>query len=605
MFIEKMKHILFLIFGMMLCLSTFAQKLSVESFSLSATDISAQTQQRKDLNDEPCALVKVQFVGDILDVEGNVIKPLVKKGNETWAYMTHGSQQMKVLTKDYLPIMVDFSNYGISQVEKNKTYVLVLTKPVGGAEPVDAGGNFYALSVQPKNAVVTIDGVLQPSSSDGEYSAMLPYGTHTYKVEAGGYISKSGSFVVSSGDMTPVSVSLLSAMASVSITCPTPAVSLYVDKKAVGNSPWSGSLKEGMHLVEVRKSGYRSQQKTIQLAQQQKLDVTFGELVAIQGNLSVNYKPFGADVYVDGKKLGQSPRVFNGLLVGNHQVEVRKDGYATDRKTISISEGQTASITGTLASNAVASSNTSGYSSSSSSMASGSNAISIPVKDGISIDMVKVEAGTFMMGATSEMKDPYSDEKPVHQVTLTNDYYMGKYEVTQALWQAVMGSNPSNFKGDNLPVETVNWNDCQEFISKLNSLTGRKFRLPTEAEWEYAARGGKKSRGYQYSGSRKISDVAWYEGNSRSKTHPVGRKQANELGIYDMSGNVWEWCSDWYGSYSSSSQTNPMGSDSGAKRVRRGGSWCYIARICRSSYRYGDAPDCRGLYLGLRLALSE
>ena len=333
--------------------------------------------------------------------------------------------------------------------------------------------------------------------------------------------------------------------------------------------------------------------------------MTFGELVAIQGNLSVNYKPFGADVYVDGKKLGQSPRVFNGLLVGNHQVEVRKDGYATDRKTISISEGQTASITGTLASNAVASSNTSGYSSSSSSMASGSNAISIPVKDGISIDMVKVEAGTFMMGATSEMKDPYSDEKPVHQVTLTNDYYMGKYEVTQALWQAVMGSNPSNFKGDNLPVETVNWNDCQEFISKLNSLTGRKFRLPTEAEWEYAARGGKKSRGYQYSGSRKISDVAWYEGNSRSKTHPVGRKQANELGIYDMSGNVWEWCSDWYGSYSSSSQTNPMGSDSGAKRVRRGGSWCYIARICRSSYRYGDAPDCRGLYLGLRLALSE
>ena len=601
------RQILFLILSLLLSSCASAQKLAVESFSLAATDISVQTQPRKDLNDEPCALVKVQFVGDILDVEGNVIKPLVKKGNETWAYMTHGSQQMKVLTKDYLPIMVDFSNYGISQVEKNKTYVLVLIKPVGGAEPVDAGGNFYALSVQPKNAVVTIDGVLQPSSSDGEYSAMLPYGTHTYKVEAGGYISKSGSFSVSSGDMTPISVSLLSAMASVSITCPTPAVSLYVDKKAVGNSPWSGSLKEGMHLLEARKSGYRSQQKTIQLAQQQKLDVTFGELVAIQGNLSVNYKPFGADVYVDGKKLGQSPRVFNGLLVGNHQVEVRKDGYATDRKTVAISEGQTANITGTLASNAVASSssNTSGYSSGSSSMASGSNAISIPVKNGISIEMVKVEAGTFMMGATSEMKDPYSDEKPVHQVTLTNDYYMGKYEVTQALWQAVMGSNPSNFKGDNLPVEKVSWNDCQEFISKLNSLTGRKFRLPTEAEWEYAARGGKKSRGYQYSGSRKISDVAWYDRNSGSKTHPVGTKQANELGIYDMSGNVWEWCSDWYGSYSSSSQTNPTGSDSGTNRVRRGGSWCYIARICRSSYRYGDAPDLRRLYLGLRLALSE
>ena len=602
-----MKHFLFFILSVSFALGTFAQELKIKSCTLASTDVTASSLENIRMDDvgNPCALVKILLLDGISKVQGNVIGDIKEYSSEKWVYLSKGTKEIRIIPMHYKPLRVYFPDFGIDGVESKRTYVLDLVIQNMGAEPVDAGGNFYALSVQPKNAVVTIDGVLQPSSSDGEYSAMLPYGTHTYKVEAGGYISKSGSFVVSSGDMTPVSVSLLSAMASVSITCPTPAVSLYVDKKAVGNSPWSGSLKEGMHLVEVRKSGYRSQQKTIQLAQQQKLDVTFGELVAIQGNLSVNYKPFGADVYVDGKKLGQSPRVFNGLLVGNHQVEVRKDGYATDRKTISISEGQTASITGTLASNAVASSNTSGYSSSSSSMASGSNAISIPVKDGISIDMVKVEAGTFMMGATSEMKDPYSDEKPVHQVTLTNDYYMGKYEVTQALWQAVMGSNPSNFKGDNLPVETVNWNDCQEFISKLNSLTGRKFRLPTEAEWEYAARGGKKSRGYQYSGSRKISDVAWYEGNSRSKTHPVGRKQANELGIYDMSGNVWEWCSDWYGSYSSSSQTNPMGSDSGAKRVRRGGSWCYIARICRSSYRYGDAPDCRGLYLGLRLALSE
>ena len=602
-----MKHFLFFILSVSFALGTFAQELKIKSCTLASTDVTASSLENIRMDDvgNPCALVKILLLDGISKVQGNVIGDIKEYSSEKWVYLSKGTKEIRIIPMHYKPLRVYFPDLGIDGVESKRTYVLDLVIQNMGAEPVDAGGNFYALSVQPKNAVVTIDGVLQPSSSDGEYSAMLPYGTHTYKVEAGGYISKSGSFVVSSGDMTPVSVSLLSAMASVSITCPTPAVSLYVDKKAVGNSPWSGSLKEGMHLVEVRKSGYRSQQKTIQLAQQQKLDVTFGELVAIQGNLSVNYKPFGADVYVDGKKLGQSPRVFNGLLVGNHQVEVRKDGYATDRKTISISEGQTASITGTLASNAVASSNTSGYSSSSSSMASGSNAISIPVKDGISIDMVKVEAGTFMMGATSEMKDPYSDEKPVHQVTLTNDYYMGKYEVTQALWQAVMGSNPSNFKGDNLPVETVNWNDCQEFISKLNSLTGRKFRLPTEAEWEYAARGGKKSRGYQYSGSRKISDVAWYEGNSRSKTHPVGRKQANELGIYDMSGNVWEWCSDWYSSYSSSSQTNPTGSDSGAKRVRRGGSWCYIARICRSSYRYGDAPDCRGRYLGLRLALSE
>ena len=604
-----MKHFLFLILSVSFALGTFAQELKIKSCTLASTDVTASSLENIRMDDvgNPCALVKILLLDGISKVQGNVIGDIKEYSSEKWVYLSKGTKEIRIIPMHYKPLRVYFPDFGIDGVESKRTYVLDLVIHNMGADPVDAGGNFYALSVQPKNAVVTIDGIQQNVSTDGEYSAMLPYGTHTYKVEAGGYISKSGSFSVSSGDMTPISVSLLSAMASISITCPTPAVSLYVDKKAVGNSPWSGSLKEGMHLLEIRKSGYRSQQKTIQLAQQQKLDVTFGELVAIQGNLSVNYKPFGADVYVDGKKLGQSPRVFNGLLVGNHQVEVRKDGYATDRKSVSISEGQTASISGTLASNAVASasSNTSGYSSGSSSVASGSNAISIPVKDGISIDMVKVEAGTFMMGATSEMKHPEDWEKPLHQVILTNDYYMGKYEVTQALWEAVMGSNPSYFKGDNLPVEKVSWNDCQEFISKLNSMTGRKFRLPTEAEWEYAARGGKKSRSYQYSGSSNISDVAWYKDNSANKTHPVGTKQANELGIYDMCGNVYEWCQDWYGSYSSSSQTNPTGSDSGANRVLRGGSWNVIAGYCRSSYRLYCTPFSRSHYLGLRLVLSE
>ena len=597
----KKSLFLFLLFALQ-TIAVFSQKLQVEFFKIAENDISAQTQSRKDLNDRNCALVKVQFVGAISEVEGNVVKPLVSHGNETWVYMPQGSRQLKLLTQSYLPVMVTFADYGVEKLESNRTYVLVLVKPNGQNDPVDAGGNFYAISVQPKDAKVTVDGVLQESSSDGEYSAMLPYGTHTYKVEAGGYISKSGSFSVSSGDMPPISVSLVSALATVSVTCPTPAVLLYVDKKSVGNAPWSGNLKEGMHLLEAKKNGYRSQQKTIRLSQQQKLDVAFGELVAIQGNLSVNYKPFGADVYVDGKKLGQSPRVFDGLLVGDHQIEVRKNGYTTDKKSVTISEGQTASISGTLSLNTVSSSN--GYISNSS-LASGGNTISIHVKKGISIEMVKVKAGTFMMGATSERQNPDKYEKPVHQVTLTHDYYMGKYEVSQALWQAVMGSNPSEFKGDDLPVDQVSWNDSQEFISKLNSMTGRKFRLPTEAEWEYAARGGKKSRGYQYSGSSTVSDVSWYGENSGSKTHPVGTKQANELGIYDMSGNVFEWCQDWYGSYESSSQTNPTGANSGSDRVCRGGCWFLNAWYCRSSCRNCGTPDSCSSFLGLRLVLSE
>lgn len=223
--------------------------------------------------------------------------------------------------------------------------------------------------------------------------------------------------------------------------------------------------------------------------------------------------------------------------------------------------------------------------------------------NGVSFDMMKVEAGTFTMGATSEMKDPSDIEKPTHQVTLTNDYYIGKTEVTQALWRAVMGNNPSEFKGDNLPVESVSWNDCQKFISKLNSMTGQNFRLPTEAEWEFAARGGNYSNHYQYSGSNKLGDVAWYDGNSGSKTHAVATKQPNELGLYDMNGNVCEWCSDWLDDYSSSSQTNPTGPSSNYYRVLRGGSRYNDAMACRSSYRFGSEPDFSLSAHGLRLVL--
>ena len=229
----------------------------------------------------------------------------------------------------------------------------------------------------------------------------------------------------------------------------------------------------------------------------------------------------------------------------------------------------------------------------------------IPITvNGVTFNMIKVEGGTFTMGATSEMTEPWDDEKPTHKVTLSS-YYIGETEVTQALWKAVMGSNPSFFKGDDLPVEEVSWDDCQDFILKLNSITKRSFRLPTEAEWEFAARGGNKSKHTQYSGSGNIGEVAWYDGNSGRKTHPVKTKKANELGIYDMSGNVWEWCQDWYGSYSNGAQDNPTGPNSGTYRVYRGGSWDLIARYCRSSNRNGYTPGSSLSYLGLRLVLSE
>ena len=235
--------------------------------------------------------------------------------------------------------------------------------------------------------------------------------------------------------------------------------------------------------------------------------------------------------------------------------------------------------------------------------------VSIITVNGVAFNMVKVAGGTFQMGATSEQGSAAeSNEKPVHQVTLS-DYYIGETEVTQELWQAVMGSNPSFHTGSwQLPVEEVSWNDCQTFITKLNALTGMNFRLPTEAEWEFAARGGNSSQGYICSGSDYIGVVAWFGYNSNCKPHEVGTKAPNELGLYDMSGNVQEWCQDWYGSYSSSAQTNPTGPSTGSYRVNRGGSWndgydLDDLRICRVSDRSYDSPDDRYGDLGLRLAL--
>ena len=173
--------------------------------------------------------------------------------------------------------------------------------------------------------------------------------------------------------------------------------------------------------------------------------------------------------------------------------------------------------------------------------------------------------------------------------------------MTQAQWRTITGKNPSRFTGDNNPVEQVSWNEAQEFCKKLSELTGKKYRLPTEAEWEYAARGGKKSKGYKYSGSNTIEDVAWYYSTSKNNTYSVGQKQPNELGIYDMSGNVWEWCSDRFGSYTSSPQTNPKGATSGSDRVFRGGSWSSSAEFCRVAFRITRFPDYRQFILGLRL----
>lgn len=229
--------------------------------------------------------------------------------------------------------------------------------------------------------------------------------------------------------------------------------------------------------------------------------------------------------------------------------------------------------------------------------------ITIPGTD-VTFKMVHVEGGTFMMGASEGDKEAWDNEKPAHQVTLS-DFYIGETQVTQALWQAVMGENPSRFKGNpNCPVEKVSWKDSQAFIKVLNKLTGKSFRLPTEAQWEFAARGGNKSKGYKYAGSDDINKVAWYEDNSKDMTHPVAQKDANELGLYDMTGNVYEWCQDRFDDYTGIAQIDPEVTKKVSDRVRRGGGWGSSGAMrCRVSSRNGSDPTYTSFALGLRLAI--
>lgn len=301
----------------------------------------------------------------------------------------------------------------------------------------------------------------------------------------------------------------------------------------------------------------------------------------------------GDKIFVDDNYVGTSPLITN-LSFGEHNVKVERNGE-TVNKTVNISKigGDTEVWLVFVECQTF-------------------------IVNGVSFDMVLVNGGTFTMGATSEQKLYCGkDEKPAHSVTLS-DYYIGKFEVTQELWQAVMGTTvrqqcdkantswKKSVEGNNYPMYYISWNECQEFITRLNRMTGKNFRLPTEAEWEYAARGGNMSRGYKYSGSTNIGKVGWFTDNSENSAHQVGTKAPNELGIYDMSGNVREWCQDWYGSYSSDDQTiqvNPLGPSSGSHRVIRGGSWGKDFGYCRVSYRSNALPDTRGNLLGFRLAL--
>lgn len=472
-------------------------------------------------------------------------------------------------------------------------------------------------------------------------------GSHSLRLQAPQYAVERRNVSVADGQTANVAVTLAARFAEITVQAPQGAV-VTVDGDRKGSGTLSWRQGEGLCDIVVSMAGHRDARR--------QLEVVAGRAQTVQltpqpiyGSASVDSDPMDAEIWIDGKQYGVTPNVVERLLVGSHTLVLKKSGCADLQQQFSVEEGKEASLSvklpagrsvqftsekpgmqiivdgkklGTTPLTAVV-----GIGHHSVSAMRGGDIIDVRDLDitsagapltmafrdfnhtftvnGVQFTMVEVGGGTFTMGATSEQgSDAWDEEKPAHEVTLS-DYYIGQTEVTQALWEAVMGSNPSDSKGGNLPVERVSWDDCQVFIQKLNQLTGKQFRLPTEAEWEYAARGGRKSRGYKYAGGNNIDSVAWCDGNSGNETHPVATKQANELGIYDMSGNVLEWCSDWCGDYTSSSQSDPQGSSSGSFRVIRGGCYYNFARNCRVSYRISNTLDYRCGYLGLRLSCNR
>ncbi|MCX8481551.1 MAG: SUMF1/EgtB/PvdO family nonheme iron enzyme, partial [Sediminibacterium sp.] len=414
-------------------------------------------------------------------------------------------------------------------------------------------------------------------------------------------------------------------------------------------------LMEGDYQVEIKKQGYNNLKKNITVLDEQTTKIN--ETLINTQKIKIETQPNGAIILLNNTIIGISPLEYNFSLNTNYTLTAKKTDYEEYTQTLNINEntnniniqlkattkkikietqpdGATILLNNTiigispleidlkLNTTYTLTAKKTDYEDYTQTLNIDENSENLNIQlksknkifdDIIESEMVYVEGGTFTMGCTTEQGTACRDDgKPAHVVTLSS-FYMGKYEVTQALWYKVMGNNPSDFKDcDDCPVENVSWYDCQKFITKLNKLTGKQYRLPTEAEWEYVARGGNKSKGYKYSGSDNLDAVAWYHDNSGNKTHRVGTKQANELGIFDMSGNVEEWCNDWFNLYNSSDAINPTGPrrklsnrGSEAGRILRGGYFSEIRfndDISLSvSNRETYVPSLTFQFLGFRL----
>ena len=588
--------LLMMVFGLL----THAQEISVKSFRALPTDMTASSLEGKriDQNGQVAALIKVMTTETGFVFEGGTlgIVDTQQRVGEIWVWVPRASRKITILHQK-LGGLREY-RYPV-EIESERTYEMVLaTATIETIVKEEVRMQYLAFQITPPNAVLMVNEELWEVGADGTAMKFVDFGTYNYRVQAPNYHPDAGKVVVDNPKQAHrVTVDLKPDFVQVTLKVDADA-EIWVNDEKKGTRSWTGPLGKGSYKIECKQAGYESTVTTQKItAEMDGQTITLPAPRPVYGSLNVESTPF-ATLYIDGEVVGETPYFIPEILIDQHELRLSKEGYADYTETITIAKGERKQVKATLSKQEAVQPTIANTTSTS------AEDLTFEV-DGVSFTMKFVEGGTFQMGATSEQgRKANRNEKPTHSVTLST-FMMGETEVTQALWKAVMGDNPSYYKGDNLPVDKVSWNDIQEFVRKLNQKTGKNFRLPTEAEWEYAARGGKKSKGYKFAGSNTIDDVAWYWDNSDWKCHSVKTKSPNELGLYDMSGNVWEWCQDWYGSYGSGTQTDPQGPSSGSFRVLRGGSWYYNARNCRVSNRVSNAPGYGGNSLGFRLLLPQ
>jgi formylglycine-generating enzyme required for sulfatase activity len=591
-----------LIAGMMAATAQQKLKFSVESFELDQFDLTARNEAHKktDSNGDLYAIIKVTSSNPDDNLRayhfnfGNMNSLIDVHDGELWVYVQRNAKMVTISREGYATV----SRYDLqTTIEEGRTYTMRLTSqgPVVRMQMV-----LFQIEPADSKAVVMIkssmaganEEMLGTADASGQLAKNMALGTYTYRVMSENYHSSEGRFVLSDPNQTYTEKVSLRPRFSVVTLSVASGAEIYVNGERKGVGSWQGPLNAGVYQVECRQQNHRSTQQTITVEENKPQSFTLQAPVPITGMLSVISQPLGASISIDGKDYGTTPRNISDLLIGSHSLTLKKTGYNDLTQTVKVKEGEMTEVNLTM--NNLPDEKTftvTGHGKT------------------VSFKMKLVKAGTFRMGAESG----YSNEKPVHNMTLTKDYFIGETEVTQALWYAVMRQSPVfNFPdapprgiGDNYPMYYISYEDCQEFLKKLNQLTGQQFRFPTEAEWEYAARGGQKSKGYTYAGSNTIGDVAWYKYNSDNRAHVVKTKNPNELGLYDMSGNVLEWCYDWYDGYSSSDQTDFIGSvESTGHRVYRGGCCYDDSEECRSTTRSMSQPGgCWNMCLGFRLCL--